>query len=365
MHLLRRCAFTLLELLVVLAIIAVLIGLLVPAVQKVREAANRMGCSNNLKQIGLALHHYHDANGRFPPAKINSGSAQDPTKNFYNGQAGTVTSRIWKNHKPVAKVYSHTGFTLLLPYIEQESLYRQYDFTLPSTHESWDGDNDAHIPSDLANYPDGVWGTTNQAVIETYIKTYACPTDRNPPPVENITLYAYLGDTGYWAYNGTGQRRSNYLFNCYKATDFTSSYSAGSSSAGVFGTNGAARFADINDGTSTTIAVGEARQQMCSTLFGPRWGAGVHTAVHGYVGDHRFHINYPAGRNKNDNLCWYDGIPDSVARLQYAWGFGSWHPGGTNFVFCDGSVHFLQDTMSFPAFQALCSINGGEVVQLP
>src|SRR5437879_9093691 len=137
-------AFTVIELLVVIAIIPVLIGLLLPAVQKVREAASRMSCSNNLKQIGLALHSYHDANGRFPPAKINSGSAQDPTQNYYNGKAETLTTRTWKNGKPVAKVYSHTGFTLLLPYIEQENLYKQYDFTVPSTHESWEGYNDAH-----------------------------------------------------------------------------------------------------------------------------------------------------------------------------------------------------------------------------
>src|SRR5437868_1958019 len=117
----RRPGFTLIELLVVIAIIAILIGLLLPAVQKVRDAAARMSCQNNLKQIGLALHNYHDVNGRFPPAKINSGSAQDATKNFYEGRPGTF---VMRGGKPVAKVYSHTGFTLLLPYIEQDNLYR-------------------------------------------------------------------------------------------------------------------------------------------------------------------------------------------------------------------------------------------------
>jgi prepilin-type N-terminal cleavage/methylation domain-containing protein/prepilin-type processing-associated H-X9-DG protein len=356
----RGGGFTLIELLVVIAIIAILIGLLLPAVQKVRDAAARMSCQNNLKQIGLALHNYHDVNGKLPPAKINSGSAQDPTQNFYNGQAWSLTGRTWRNGQPVVKVYGHTGFTLLLPYIEQDNLYRQYNFQIPSTHESWEAYNGAHDPGDLANFPNGVTGTSNEAVVGTLVKTYVCPADENPPPVENYSLSG-----GYWAYSGPSQRRSNYLFNCYKATDYTSSYSPGSSSAGPFGTNGAASLQQIRDGTSNTIAVGEARQQMCSTYFGPRWGAGVHTAVHGYVPDRRFHINYPAGRFKDDKLCWYSGIPDRIAQLQYAWGFGSWHTGGANFVMCDGSVHFLPDAMSFPVFQALCSINGGEVVSLP
>jgi prepilin-type N-terminal cleavage/methylation domain-containing protein/prepilin-type processing-associated H-X9-DG protein len=353
----REGAFTLIELLVVIAIIAILIGLLLPAVQKIRDAAARMSCQNNLKQIGLALHNYHDVNSKFPPAKINSGSAQDPTQNFYNNRPDTLAGRTWRNGLPVAKVYSHTGFTLLLPYIEQDNLYKQYDFNLPSTHESWDGYNNAHVPSDLANYPNGVSGTSNEAVVGTLVKTYVCPSDQNPPPVDS---YSYSG--GYWAYSGPNQRRSNYLFNCYKADDYTSSYSASSSSAGPFGTNGAASIQQIRDGSSNTIAVGEARQQQCSSAFGPRWGAGVHTSVYGYVGGLQWHINYPAG---GDPICGSYPPSSPIYKLQYAWGFGSWHTGGANFVMCDGSVHFLPDGMSFPVFQALCSINGGEVVSLP
>src|SRR5262249_11765540 len=265
--------------------------LLVPAVQKVREAAARLQCQNNLKQIGLALHNYHDVNKKFPPAKINSGSAQDPTQNYYQGKPGTLTGRTWTNGKPVAKVYSHTGFVLLLPYIEQGNLYKQYDFSLPSTHESWDGYNNAHDPSDLANFPNGVNGTSNEAVVSTYVSVYTCPSDQNPPPLDSYSLNGGPVN-GYWAYSGPGQPRRNYLFNCYFATDYTSSYSAGSA-AGPFGTNGAASLSQIRDGTSNTIAVGESRQQQCSSYFGPRWGAGVHTSVHGYVADYRFHINYP------------------------------------------------------------------------
>jgi prepilin-type processing-associated H-X9-DG protein/prepilin-type N-terminal cleavage/methylation domain-containing protein len=355
----RGFAFTLIELLVVIAIIAILIGLLLPAVQKVREAAARMSCSNNLHQMGLAVHNYHDANQKFPPAKINSGSSQDATKNYYTG-AGTFAARSIGG-VPVAKVYSHTGFLMLLPFIEQDNLYKQYDFTLPSTHESWSGYAGAkgHIPSDLANYPNGAVGTVNEQVIGTLVKTYVCPSDTNPPPVDSYSLNEGGGvPDGYFAYSGTAQRRSNYLFNCAYADDYNSSYNGSSSSAGPFGINGAATLPGIHDGTSNTVMIGESRQQQCSTYFGPRWGAGVHTSVTGYVGDARFAINYPAGSDKS--LC-YSSNP-AIQKLQYAWGFGSWHSGGANFVFCDGSVHFLTDSMSFPVFQAMCTINGGEVI---
>src|SRR5262249_12885600 len=113
-------------------------------------------------------------------------------------------------------------------------------------------------------------------------------------------------------------------------------------------------------GLSNTIAVGESRQEQCSSSFGPRWGSGTHTAVHGYVPDYRFHINYPCG---GDPIC--GSLPPSKPRYkpQYAWGFGSWHTSGANFVFGDGSVKFLPDSMAFPVFQAMVSINRGEVIQ--
>jgi prepilin-type N-terminal cleavage/methylation domain-containing protein/prepilin-type processing-associated H-X9-DG protein len=326
-----RHGFTLIELLVVIAIVGVLISLLLPAVQKVREAASRSKCANHLKQMGIALHHYHDVYGIFPPAKINSGSAgpYTDTTSFYPG---------------LPYVYNHTGFVLLLPYLEQENLYRQYDFAYPSSNSNWTGGT-------LAN---GGVNAGNANVVEARVPVYECPSDQEPP-VEN--------ESGTGPYARTNARRSNYLFNCGATDDYTPSYNAGRSYSGAFGTNGATRLSQIGDGTSNTIAIGEAKQDHTYSGYGPYWGSGTHTAVQGYVGTvwsstlppDGFNVNFPWGRV-------VDGFSGRQGELQYAWGFGSWHPGGGNFVFCDGSVRFLPDAISFPLFEALTTVNGGELV---
>jgi len=328
----NRRGFTLVELLVVIAIIGVLVALLLPAVQFARESARRMSCGNNLKQVGIALHTYHDTHKVFPPAIIGCGRM---------APAGLT---------PPAYLLNTTGWVLMLNQLDQQPLSAQYNFNYCSSVSN---------PYGLAVNP----GTTitdqyptnpNSLIYGKRMEILTCPSDTYPAPI--ITSGANNpGD--YYSRNGVA--RSNYLFATGYYTDYNTRYSLiVSIDKGMFGNDGAGGLQDCTDGSSNTIAVGEAKNShggQVSSSFGPYWGAGVHTCCHGYT-----------PRNLNPTtLTGSNGRPNRVVTVgqqlgainfdysnngtnqQYAWGFGSYHPGGAQFVMCDGAVKFISQSVAY------------------
>ena len=327
--------FTLIELLVVIAIIAILIALLLPAVQQAREAARRTQCRNNFKQVGLALHNYHDNYNVFPPALISCGRC-----NPASYATECPSSRL---------VLNTTGFVLILPYLDQAPLYNIYNFSVQSSSSS-----PYSRPLPL---PGGAAGdTVNQPVYSKSITAFTCPSDPAGTPQFN----SGPGGTGFYSSNGA--RRSNMLFASGDFYDYDQNWkSTDAARRGVFGNDGAARIADIVDGTSMTILVGESKQLgkasgTASTTeepsYGPFWGAGVHTCCHGWTGAAYNTIN---GRYNTAS-------PAGTISMPYAWGMGSHHIGGAHFLMGDGSVRFLSDSIDFTAVYRPLNRCGDRVV---
>jgi prepilin-type N-terminal cleavage/methylation domain-containing protein/prepilin-type processing-associated H-X9-DG protein len=289
----RRWAagFTLIELLVVIAIIAVLIGLLLPAVQKVREAANRMSCTNNLKQIGLAVYQYHDTTRLLPPGGTT-----------FAGTAG------------------HSFHVYILPYLEQEALYRR--FNLGQTYN-------AGTPTS------GNMGNRNSRP-----KAYLCPSQGTVTAAgadAGWDTAHYVGNMGPVGTNPlTNQPYEVLVSATHAGLRYARQGVLGAGSTGV-------RITHIKDGTSNTILVGE-----LSWDIGFRgWNRGcgnIETSNYGCVGSRNvtYGINHPASSGTDTS-------------------FGSLHPGGANFVFCDGSVHFLGENIALSVLLSTASRNGGEV----
>lgn len=321
----KRSGFTLIELLVVIAIIAVLIALLLPAVQAAREAARRSQCVNNLKQIGIALHNYHDVNGAFPPPRLMTASCTS------QNLAGTPNAGL---------VLNTTGFTMMLGYMEQTPLYNAYNFSQVSANNSAvnSGPN-TKLAGDHS---------ANSTVVGTMISTFQCPSDEEMQ-VENVTSGAYAR---------LNARRSNYKFSMGNYSDSSCAASGAPDRArrGMFYVDLATRMAEITDGTSNTAAVGESLQRTTSVNWGTWWGAGNHTGVHGYVAA-------PTSAGYTRYLP--NGIHEAatnVQKLPYAWTFGGKHSGGMNMVFGDGSVRFIKQTINPWTWYAINTMAAGEIV---
>ena len=305
-----RPGFTLIELLVVIAIIAVLMGLLLPAVQQVRAAAARVQCQNNLKQIGLACHNYHDANQSFPPGYLASGP-------YVDGANDTAPGWGWG--------------AFLLPHLEQDNLYRRLNLSQP---------------------------VQNSPAIQTVVKVYLCPFDLPPAGAFAIpdafgTPIATAAPSSYAACVGGDE-----------------SSTTGPSGLGIFHRNSHTRLTDITDGSSETILVGERAWSNANGIWAGALPGGVikrgqqNPCPGSGAGWYPAATLVLAHSHLNNALTDTDGGLDD---------FSSRHSGGSNFVFADGHVGFVRSvpgdspdgsyTQDSLALQSLGTRANGEVVQ--
>jgi prepilin-type N-terminal cleavage/methylation domain-containing protein/prepilin-type processing-associated H-X9-DG protein len=341
----RRTAFTLIELLVVIAIIAVLIALLLPAVQKVRESAARIQCANNLKQIGLAAHAYHDANKKFPPAVLIP-YAQEDSDPLSGGSAYP---------------FGPNWAVFLLPYVEQQALFQQA--------------NPASYPgtTTLGNFAS--YNLTWRAVRGATVPTYLCPSD-----IGQQTLFTDPKGRPPEA----GWARGNYA--CNGGTADTNHHIGGNPALaedpfkGSFGKtppmaiNFGCRISAITDGTSNTFLFHEVRIGVTSQDRRGTWALGMAGASIVCAGQD----DNPTPNNRNDegdeiegcDGFWYAGIGvrDGMGCQKGATNYSisaqarSRHSGGVNACFADGHIQFIRDGITQRTWVLLQSINDGQVV---
>jgi prepilin-type N-terminal cleavage/methylation domain-containing protein len=325
-----RRGFTLIELLVVIAIIAILIGLLLPAVQKVREAASRTQTLNNLKQIGLATHAFHDANGAFPAA------------NYSGSGAGYFSS-----------LYS--PFTDILPYIEQEAISRRWNPSLPSS-DATDSDGD---------------GWSNLTLSQQRIKTFIAPAMPIPTPDPGTGWCSYAFSAGNRKYlaPGSGGHGSAGIYTPWDGVIIPRVY-------------GKVTMTGISDGTSNTLLAGEMHWTLKGKFYTsgplagqPRTGYTVWSSGHPFLSWGSTNARLGAVQDPAD-------MPASTPPERWAerawYSFRSVHEAGVHFLFADGSARLIRKSfdsgppspdaskpnLSSLAFQALGSRNGGEVTTL-
>lgn len=343
----KRTAWTLLELLVVVAIIGLLLALLLPAVQRVREAANRAACLNNLRQMGFALHNHHDTLGAFPPGFTVKGSDDLQLGGF-------------------------GGFIPLLPFLEQDNWFGRWD---PS--RNW-------------------YEPPNDAIVPVEVKVFYCPSNRTHGVIDTSFLVPFAGQPL------PNVAAGDYLL-CKGANAAMCELTQVPPAArGVFDINTHTRLTDILDGTSTTIAIGEGagnnprfgiRRYYADTAPAPNlfpgqsplidqsWSGGpmATQALHsigllggsclgvtaqrgGHVPPYDERMNNPLALPALDcnNGCTNSGTaPGTFDTIS---GFRSAHRGGCNFLFCDGGVRFVSDAVAPATYRALSTMAGGEAL---
>jgi len=345
--------FTLIELLVVIAIIAILIALLLPAVQQAREAARRSTCKNNLKQIGLALHNYHETHRVFPfgANHIGSGDFRDVSL------------------EPTLAL-NHTGWLMLLPFMDQAPLYNQLNLNIATNgHFGAPSSSASNSITGVA----GGWPNANSDLVQTILPVLLCPSDEGEAPdVVNGSVDNYIAN----------HARTNYLFCAgghgvgWTGGRIWSIYQSSASNLadgrtgiryrGMFGYNGAAKIKDIKDGTSTTIAVCEgAIDGRTSDNYTPIWAGyrryGTFAVNHpnidaNHINNARYHINGPVhvpgmtGSGATADNRHHVGVASSV------------HEGGIHVLMGDGSVRFLTENMDKNTYALLTRINDREVL---
>jgi prepilin-type N-terminal cleavage/methylation domain-containing protein len=309
----KRRGFTLVELLVVIAIIGILIALLLPAVQAAREAARRSQCSNNLKQLGLAMHNYHDVHKAFPPA-------------------------AWSSRNQLSWV------TMILPFIEQQPLHDQIDFVAAA------------------------YNNANRGAGANQIGALLCPsskTIRNTNAGDNFTVtgsptvitytthyYGILGPEGTNPVSAAAYRMIPAPPTCPTMNDH-----GGYADQGILGPDRCRSFRDVIDGTSNTLLLGEISWEMAASYRNFVRGIGVNGT----------NINDPVNpENRNAACCSAKNVQYQINLVRYTSGnfndvsFGSQHPGGCHFAVADGSVTFISETVDMALYLAAASRDGKE-----
>ncbi|MEW4568699.1 DUF1559 domain-containing protein [Tautonia sp. JC769] len=306
-HRRQRDAFTLIELLVVIAIIGVLIALLLPAVQSAREAARRAQCVNNMKQIGIALHNYHDALGSFPMGTI-------------------INAPGWPNLPSLRTPWSFH----ILRFLEEGNLGNALNFEVGIAGPNWEGSN------------------ANMSLIATRVSTYNCPSD-----TQEVFLADWRPKYNYgpnWGNTNLGQ------LNVGDPTTDGIRYLRA-----PFTVNRVAGMRDFRDGTSNTILVSELIQASELRDMRSEWWNDT---------DCNFMTRTPPNTTIPDFMpAWCESRPGNNEPCVVGGGWNdlymasrSRHPGGVNTLYGDGSVRFTKNTVALPIWRALGSMSGGEVI---